>query len=341
MTNYLELLYLISFTGVLAVAYSYLLSGQIISSSPGNNRMQEIAEAIQIGAKAYLNRQYKTIAVVGVIVLAVVTYFFNYLVGLGYFIGAFAIFPFVYPRLDKMDMIENRHHSVILGKWIRYYWLWVTSPLFKFFVKFKFTPNSISALGTLLSVFAGAAFAFGHDYLGAAGFGIGGWFMVFGGSFDFMDGRVARETNQESLGGAFFDSCMDRVAECFVLAGLGWYFRDSWALLLVLAALSGSMLTSYSKCRGDKMGVNFGGGVMQRPERIVYIGVSAILVPMISYGLIKFWPEKFTSWKDLNDMLYLFPLGLVALLSNVTTYVRISNIMRLLDEKEAREKGQA
>ncbi len=89
MTNYLELLYLISFTGILAVAYSYLLSGQIISSSPGNNRMQEIAEAIQIGAKAYLNRQYKTIAIVGIIVLAIVTYFFSYLVGLGYFIGAF------------------------------------------------------------------------------------------------------------------------------------------------------------------------------------------------------------------------------------------------------------
>ena len=89
MTEYLELLYLISFTGILAVAYSYLLSGQIISSSAGNSRMQEIAEAIQIGAKAYLNRQYKTIAVVGVIVLAIVTYFFSYLVGIGYFIGAF------------------------------------------------------------------------------------------------------------------------------------------------------------------------------------------------------------------------------------------------------------
>ena len=89
MTIYLELLYLISFIGVLAVAYSYLLSGQIISSSAGNTRMQEIAEAIQIGAKAYLNRQYKTIAIVGVIVLAIVTYFFSYLVGVGYFIGAF------------------------------------------------------------------------------------------------------------------------------------------------------------------------------------------------------------------------------------------------------------
>ncbi len=89
MTIYLELLYLISFTGILAVAYSYLLSGQILAANPGNSRMQEIAEAIQIGAKAYLNRQYKTIAIVGVIVLAIVTYFFSYLVGLGYFIGAF------------------------------------------------------------------------------------------------------------------------------------------------------------------------------------------------------------------------------------------------------------
>ena len=89
MSNYLELLYLISFTGILAVAYSYLLSGQILAASPGNARMQEIAEAIQIGAKAYLNRQYKTIALVGIIVLAIVIYFFNYLVGLGYFIGAF------------------------------------------------------------------------------------------------------------------------------------------------------------------------------------------------------------------------------------------------------------
>tara|TARA_Y100001970_G_scaffold257617_1_gene336468 strand:+ start:1882 stop:3984 length:2103 start_codon:yes stop_codon:yes gene_type:complete len=89
MESTIELLYLISFTGILAVAYSYLLSGQILSANSGNAKMQEIAEAIQIGAKAYLNRQYKTIAIVGVIVLLIVSYLFNFLVGLGYFIGAF------------------------------------------------------------------------------------------------------------------------------------------------------------------------------------------------------------------------------------------------------------
>jgi len=83
-----EILYLIIFTGLVAVFYSYLLSLQILKASPGNVKMQEIAEAIQIGAKAYLKRQYTTIAFVGIIVLVIVSYFFSPLVGLGYFIGA-------------------------------------------------------------------------------------------------------------------------------------------------------------------------------------------------------------------------------------------------------------
>jgi K(+)-stimulated pyrophosphate-energized sodium pump len=83
-----ELLYVIIFTGLIAVFYSYLLSKQILKASPGNSKMQEIAEAIQIGAKAYLKRQYITIAIVGLVVLVIVSYFFSPLVGLGYFIGA-------------------------------------------------------------------------------------------------------------------------------------------------------------------------------------------------------------------------------------------------------------
>ena len=74
--------------GFLAIIYGYFTGKQILSSSPGNAKMQEIASAIQIGAKAYLNRQYKTIAIVGVVVLVIISYAFSILVGVGYLIGA-------------------------------------------------------------------------------------------------------------------------------------------------------------------------------------------------------------------------------------------------------------
>ena len=80
---------LIIAAGLLAILYSYIVSKQILSASPGNTKMQEIAYAIQEGARAYLNRQYKTIAIVGIIILIIITYSLGIWVGLGYFIGAF------------------------------------------------------------------------------------------------------------------------------------------------------------------------------------------------------------------------------------------------------------
>jgi len=81
-------LFLIILSGLVAILYGYIAGKQILSASPGNRKMQEIASAIQVGAKAYLNRQYKTIAVVGLFVLIIVTYFLGIWVGLGYFIGS-------------------------------------------------------------------------------------------------------------------------------------------------------------------------------------------------------------------------------------------------------------
>jgi len=74
--------------GILSLIYGYFTGKHILNSSPGNSKMQEIASAIQVGAKAYLNRQYKTIAIVGVVVLIIISYAFSILVGLGYLIGA-------------------------------------------------------------------------------------------------------------------------------------------------------------------------------------------------------------------------------------------------------------
>ena len=67
---------LIIAAGLLAILYGYIVGRQILLSSPGNSKMQEIAAAIQEGARAYLNRQYKTITFVGVIILIIITSYF-------------------------------------------------------------------------------------------------------------------------------------------------------------------------------------------------------------------------------------------------------------------------
>jgi len=84
-----DILYLIILAGILGILYGYVVGSQILTSSPGNSKMQEIASAIQEGARAYLNRQYKTIALVGIVILIVIIYSLGVWVGLGYFIGAF------------------------------------------------------------------------------------------------------------------------------------------------------------------------------------------------------------------------------------------------------------
>ncbi len=60
--------------GILSIVYGYFTGKNILASSTGNSKMQEIASAIQIGAKAYLNRQYKTIAIVGLVVLVIISF---------------------------------------------------------------------------------------------------------------------------------------------------------------------------------------------------------------------------------------------------------------------------
>ena len=83
-----NILLFIILSGFIAIIYSYITGKQILSANSGNKKMNEVAEAIQIGAKAYLNRQYKTISIVGLVVLIIITLVFSILVGIGYLIGA-------------------------------------------------------------------------------------------------------------------------------------------------------------------------------------------------------------------------------------------------------------
>src|SRR6266853_667277 len=80
--------FLVIACGLLALAYGWYTSRQVLSANAGTARMQEISGAVQVGAKAYLNRQYRTIAIVGVVVLIVLGITLGLRVAIGYLIGA-------------------------------------------------------------------------------------------------------------------------------------------------------------------------------------------------------------------------------------------------------------
>ncbi|MEM8785347.1 MAG: sodium/proton-translocating pyrophosphatase, partial [Pseudomonadota bacterium] len=79
---------LIILCGALSIVYGIWAGRSILAASAGSERMQEIAQAIQEGAQAYLNRQYSTIAIVGVVIFAVISFLLGIHVGIGFLIGA-------------------------------------------------------------------------------------------------------------------------------------------------------------------------------------------------------------------------------------------------------------
>ncbi len=218
------------------------------------------------------------------------------------------------PRNTEVDLKE---HSRLLNRFFKEYWYWLTSPFTKLMVHMRVSPNTLTVCGFLIS--CGAAFLFYLGHIAA-----GGWVMIFGATFDMFDGHVARMTGRVSRSGAFFDSVMDRFCEGVVLLGLAAYYRDSWVLYVVVLALIGSMMVSYTRARGEGVGVEVKEGFMQRPERIVYLGVGSVFSPLFSYFVFPF----------LAVPVYFLNAGaivLIAIMTNITAVQRMLLVMKRLE----------
>jgi CDP-diacylglycerol--glycerol-3-phosphate 3-phosphatidyltransferase len=145
------------------------------------------------------------------------------------------------------------------------------------------TPNGLTAFGLLLNGAAAALLAVGATVPGAV-------MVLFAGSFDMLDGALARVTNRKTAFGAFFDSTIDRYSEAVVFLGLQIAFvREaiasggdwlSWAgVILCYVVAVNSLLVSYTRARAEGLvpRVDAEVGWLQRPERIVVLGVGLLL----------------------------------------------------------------
>jgi CDP-diacylglycerol---glycerol-3-phosphate 3-phosphatidyltransferase len=193
-----------------------------------------------------------------------------------FIIGFFIFFIFFHPYRRHKDL-ENR---VITNKFFavfQNYWFSITEPILYIFIKFKITPNSITYFGFLLSILAGYFYS-------EQKWGLAGWTLISSGLFDLFDGRLARATNQVSKKGAYLDAVMDRYSDGIILGGLALAFKEHHLMFyFIIISYIGFYTFSYTKARAEAFGVTCNVGYFQRPIRIILLGITSIITPILNY----------------------------------------------------------
>ncbi|HMB69310.1 MAG TPA: CDP-alcohol phosphatidyltransferase family protein, partial [bacterium] len=169
----------------------------------------------------------------------------------------------------------ERRGSFALGTWIREWFYWAIRPVEIPIRAWSVPPEVFNALGILLSLGALAAYAPGRVALG-------GYLLLASGLADVLDGVAARSRGVVSDYGAFLDSTLDRFAEAFVFVGIAVWFAEPLPVALVMTAFAGSMLVSYTRARGEGLGIQCKVGILQRAERLLLLGLGSILDPTVS-----------------------------------------------------------
>lgn len=187
----------------------------------------------------------------------------------------------------------------------------IIDPLTSFLTRHRVHPNLLTTVGFLVTM--SSALAFDQHHVRTAGL-----LVLAGGFFDILDGRVARLTGLGSKFGAFYDSTLDRISEIAVFLGLLSLYNDQrmelgdvGMIYLIMLAMAGSLMISYTRARAAALGLDCKVGLMPRAERVVLIGVAALFFGESGHGVI------------LKGV-----IALLAVLTNLTAFQRIIWVWR-------------
>jgi len=184
----------------------------------------------------------------------------------------------------------------------------------------RISPNVLTFIGLIINTAAAVLFGFANPHNYVRMFLYAGLVIIGAGIFDMVDGRVARQTQQVTVFGAFFDSVIDRYSDVVLFFGLlVFYARGNRLFYVFLAAfvMITSLMVSYTRARAEALIGNCKVGFMERPERVVLIILGAL----------------FNRWGVMAPVLWV-----LAVISTVTvvhrilyTYQRTAHVAPVLD----------
>lgn len=219
----------------------------------------------------------------------------------------------------------------------------IIDPIVRVFIKLGLTPNAVTTIGFILNIGVAVVFIIGGEAGNRGDLRYVGWaggLILFAGLFDMLDGQVARLGNMKSTFGALYDSVLDRYSELIMFLGICYYLvAHHYFLSSIFAfiAMIGSMMVSYVRARAEGLGIESKGGLMQRPERVVTIGLCAVICGVSSLyigGNYKLYVQglKFHVFETMS--IFTIPITILAVLTNITAFKRLTDAKKNLAKQE-------
>ncbi len=151
-----------------------------------------------------------------------------------------------------------------------------TAPVGRWLVRAGVSADVLTASGLVFA--AATAFAIG------AGWHWGAILLLTAAGFhDMLDGAVAKASQRASQRGSFFDSVVDRVSDSLLMGGAAYYLiarHHGELVLLPFAVMTSTFLISYQRSKAESLGLDARGGLMERAERMILLGVGLLATPL-------------------------------------------------------------